>query len=146
MTRSNKPLSPNDPYNRHGTRHKTPDRKSGSKITGITLAALAAAAVAAAGLYLIDVDQTQEARLPNVDLQVTDGQMPKFDAELADVNVSERKVDVEVPSVDIETEIKTIEVKVPVGVKTNTETESVTVPTINIERPEEDDPADNPTD
>jgi hypothetical protein len=87
MTPSNKPLNSNDPYNRHGTRHETQKENSAGKTVGIAFAAVAIAAVAAAGLYLIDVDQTQEARLPNVDK----------------------------------------------------------VPTLNIERPETDDPANNPT-
>lgn len=140
MTRSNDPLNSNDPYNRHGTRHSKPQDNSGKKVVAIALGAVAIAAIGAAGLYLVDVDQTQEARLPSVDVQMTEGQMPEFDAEVADVNLSMEEVEVEVPVMDVKTETKTIEIDVPVDVTTGTDTETVTVPNVNIERPEIDSP------
>jgi len=146
MAHSDKPLNPNDPYNRHGTRHETPEKNSTGKAVGIAVAALAVAAVAAAGIYFVDLDQTQEARLPNVDVKVTEGQLPKFDVEVADVSVGTKSVDVEVPTMNVQTETRTIEVEVPVDVDAGTETETVEVPTINIERPKTDNPANNPTD
>lgn len=140
MTRSNKPLNSNDPYNRHGTRHTRSNDSNGGKIVGIAVGAVAIAAIAAAGLYLVDVDQTQEARLPNVDVQVSEGQMPRFDAEVADVNLATKEVEVDVPKMDVETETKTIEVEVPVDINADVETETVTVPTVDIERPTIDSP------
>ena len=35
MTRSNKPLNTNDPYNRHGTRHQTQEKSGAGKVVGI---------------------------------------------------------------------------------------------------------------
>lgn len=115
-------------------------KKTGLIIGGI----VAVAVVGAAALYLVDVDQTKEARLPDVDVQVEEGQMPAFDVDVADVSVGSKDVDVKVPTVGVET--KTIEVEVPVDVDAGTSTETLSVPTIDVERPEEDDPADNPTD
>lgn len=124
------------------TNYNTNETSAGKK-TGLIIGGIVAvAAVGAAALYLVDVDQTQEARLPNVDVQVTEGQMPKFDAEVADVNVGTKDVDVDVPTMEVET--KTIEIEVPVDVDASTETETLSVPTIDIERPDEDDPANNP--
>lgn len=144
MTQSNKQVNPNDPYNRHGDRHKTTESSSSGKILGIALGAIAIAAIAAAGLYLVDVDQTKEARLPDVDVKVTEGQMPAFDVDVADVNVGTKNVEVEVPTMGVETETKTIEIEVPVDVNAGTTTETVEVPTLSIERPNVDNPADNP--
>lgn len=120
-------------------------KKSGGKIAGILLGTVAIAAIAAAGLYLIDVDQTKEARLPAVEMDVTEGQMPEFDVDVADVSVESKEVDVKVPTMDVETETKTIEVEVPVDVDAGTKTETIDVPTLDIDRPEKDNPADNPT-
>lgn len=113
------------------------------KRTGLILGGVVAVAVVgAAALYLIDVDQTQEARLPDVDVQVEQGQLPEFDVDVAEVSIGEKDVVVEVPTMDVET--KTIEVEVPVDVDADMTTETLSVPTIDIERPEKDDPADNP--
>ena len=75
---------------------------------GIVIAAL----LVLGGVYMIDVDQTQEARLPDVDVSVEGGQLPEFDAEVGSVEITEEKVDVTVPNVDVDvsTETKTVEV------------------------------------
>lgn len=143
MTQSNKNLNPNDPYNRHGTRHERTEKSGAGKAAGIAFGAVLIAGVAAAGLYLIDLDQTKEARLPSVDVEVTEGQMPAFDVEVADVTLGTKDVQVEVPTVGVETETKTIEVEVPVDVETGTTVETVEVPTLDIKRPDIDNPADN---
>ncbi|MGJ8560339.1 MAG: hypothetical protein ACSHX3_08895 [Litorimonas sp.] len=116
--------------------------KSGLKVTTIVIGAVAIAAVLVAGLYLVDLDQTKEARLPNVDVQVTDGQLPEFDVDVADVSIGSRDVEVDMPTVGVET--KTIEVEVPVGVDAGTTKETIKMPTIDVDRPDEDDPADQP--
>lgn len=138
--------NPNDPYNRHGDRHERNDTSAGKKGAGLVIGALLIAGVAAAGIYLVDLDQTKEARLPSVDVKVTEGQMPAYDVEVADVSIEQEAVDVEVPTMDVQTETKTIEVEVPVDVDAGTKTKTMTVPTLNIEKPEEDNPANNPTD
>ncbi|WP_371395330.1 hypothetical protein [Fretibacter rubidus] len=134
--------NPNDPYNRHGRRHGNDENESGSgkKIAGFALGAVLIAGIAAAGLYLVDVDQTQEARLPDVNVSVEKGQMPAFDVDVADVSVTQEEVEVEVPTMGVETETRTIEVEVPVDVETGSTTETITVPTLNIERPTVDSP------
>ncbi len=53
----------------------------------------------AIGLAACDVDQTKEGDLPEVD--VKGGQMPEFDVETADVDVTTKKTTVEVPDVDV---------------------------------------------
>lgn len=126
----------------HNTVHTESSAKSGLKATTIIIGAVAIAGVIVAGLYLVDLDQTQEARLPDVDVQVSEGQMPKFDVDVADVKVGSREVEVEVPTVGVET--KTIEIEVPVDVDGGTTTETVSVPTIDIDKPAEDNPADEP--
>lgn len=143
MTNTNEKFRSNDPYNRHGSRHQTDNKSSGGKVAGIALGAVAVAAVAAAGLYLIDLDQTQEARLPAVDVDFVEGQMPAYDIEVADVSLETETMDIEVPTMNVETETKTIEVEVPVDVDAGVTTETIDVPTLNIERPEIDNPADN---
>ncbi|AUC53441.1 MAG: hypothetical protein ACU0CC_16195 [Sagittula sp.] len=67
--------------------------------TGAILAAVVAVIAIAFGIYMIDVDQTQEAKLPEV--SVEGGQMPEFDAEVGDVDVTEEEVTVTVPKVEV---------------------------------------------
>ncbi|MGR3761900.1 hypothetical protein ACUXV3_17475 [Roseobacteraceae bacterium NS-SX3] len=75
--------------------------------------ALGVAAVVAIGaaVYMIDIDQTEEARLPDVDVSVEGGNLPKFDAEVGSVEVTEETATVPVPDVDVE--MKEAEVKLP---------------------------------
>lgn len=82
---------------------------------------VAAIAAIAFAVFMVDVDQTQEAALPDVDIDVEGGQLPEFDAEVGSISVGETDVEVEVPDVEI-----------------TTNTETVTVPTLNIEAPEDD--------
>lgn len=74
MTQPNKKFNPNDPYNRHGTRHETRSESGAGKVIGIVFAAIAIAAIGAAALYLMNSDKTKEARLPSV--EVTKVQIP----------------------------------------------------------------------
>ncbi|MCK0149524.1 hypothetical protein MWU54_05785 [Marivita sp. S6314] len=66
---------------------------------GIAIAAVIAAIAVAFGVYMIDIDQTQQAELPEVNIE--GGQLPEFDAEMGDVTVTEEEVTVTVPSVEI---------------------------------------------
>ena len=52
------------------------------------------------GLAACDVDQTEEAELPEVDVE--GGNMPEFDVETADVDVGTEEVTVDVPTVDVD--------------------------------------------
>ena len=80
------------------------------KTTAIVSAAVLAIVVIAAGVYMIDIDQTQEARLPDVDVSVEGGQAPKFEANVGSIDVTQEEVTVEVPEVDVTMEEKTITV------------------------------------
>ena len=69
--------------------------------TGAIIAAVVAVIAIGFGVYMIDVDQMQEARLPDVDVQVEGGQMPEFDAEVGSVDVVEEEVTVTVPKLEV---------------------------------------------
>lgn len=57
---------------------------------------------AALGLAACDVDQTEEAELPDVDVSAEGGNLPEFDVEAADVELGTEETTVEVPTLDIE--------------------------------------------
>lgn len=56
------------------------------------------------------VTQTEEGKMPDVDVKVDDGKMPKYDVDTADVEVKTKETTVNVPEVDVKTEKKKIEV------------------------------------
>lgn len=120
----------------------TYNENSGKKVGAWIAGGIALLAIGAAALYLVDVDQTREAQLPTVDVDVSadSGQMPKFDVDVADVSVGSKQVGVDVPNVDVET--KTIEVEVPV-VEGNMKEKEFSIPTIEVDKPAEDNPANN---
>ncbi|QXT39113.1 hypothetical protein [Gymnodinialimonas ceratoperidinii] len=60
--------------------------------TGTILAIAIAAIVLVAGIYMIDIDQTEEAALPEV--TVDGGNLPEFDAEVGEVEITEETVTV----------------------------------------------------
>lgn len=53
----------------------------------------------ALGLAACDVDQTKEGKMPEV--KVTEGEMPKYDVQAADVDVGTKETTVTVPTVDV---------------------------------------------
>lgn len=56
---------------------------------------------AASGLAACDVDQTQNAQLPDVDVNVSGGQAPEFNVTGPEVNVGMENRTVQVPDVDV---------------------------------------------
>ena len=84
------------------------------KTSYIITAAAVVAVVAAGTFYFVDVDQTQEAKLPNIDVTVEGGQAPDYEVNTGSIDVGTAERTVTVPKV------------------TTTEKE-VTVPTITIE-------------
>lgn len=89
--------------------------------TGSAIAlGLVAAAAVGFGVYMVDIDQTEEAALPNVDVTVEGGNLPEFDAEVGSVALTEEEATIEVPNVEV-----------------TMEEEQVTVPGIQITPPEE---------
>ena len=86
-------------------------RKDFKMKTAMTVVgAVAIVALAVFGFYMVDIDQTQEARLPNVDVTVEGGQMPAFDAEVGSVQLTEEEVTVKVPDVEVTMEEERITV------------------------------------
>lgn len=59
------------------------------------------AAVSGLGLSACDVDQTKNAQLPDVDLNVTGGQAPEFNVTGPEVSVGMENKTVQVPDVDV---------------------------------------------
>jgi hypothetical protein len=53
------------------------------------------------GMVGCRVHQTQEGKMPDVDVKVKEGQMPKYDVDTAKVDVTKKKVQVEVPEVHV---------------------------------------------
>lgn len=70
-----------------------------------------------------DVEQTREARAPDVDVDVQGGQAPAYDVDAPDVDVNAKEKVVTVPDVDVNTEKKT-----------------VTVPDVDVKRADAEDP------
>ncbi len=71
-----------------------------------------------------EVKKTQDAKAPDVDVSVKEGQMPKYDVDAADVKVGTKEAEVTVP-------------------KVTTEKEKVTVPDVDVNMPGET-PTPNP--
>lgn len=69
---------------------------------GTIVGIVALVALVAFGFYFFDVEQTEEARLPDVDVSVEGGNLPEFNAEAGDVEVGSKEVTVTVPTVDVE--------------------------------------------
>ena len=55
--------------------------------TTSVIAVIVAAIAIGFGVYMIDIDQTEEGSLPDVDVSVDGGNMPEFDADVGDVEV-----------------------------------------------------------
>ena len=88
------------------------------------IALLALAVIAVGAYYFVDVDITKEARLPDVDVQVSGGQLPEAEVKTGSIEVKEDTATVKVPDVDVkmvdkDIKIPTIDVKGPEETKTN---------------------------
>jgi ketosteroid isomerase-like protein len=75
------------------------------------ITASTAAAALMLGLGACDVEQTREAKLPEVD--VRGGQAPAYDVDTADVDVRSERREVTVPDVDVDVKTEKREVTVP---------------------------------
>lgn len=70
--------------------------------TASVLAVIVAAVAIGFGTYMVDINQTEEASLPDVDVTVEEGNMPEFNAEVGDIETGTEEITLEVPTVDIE--------------------------------------------
>ncbi len=50
-----------------------------------------------------DVDQTKEGELPDVDVNVSEGQLPEFNVQGPDVDVGTKNETIQVPTIDVDT-------------------------------------------
>lgn len=58
--------------------------------------------LAAAALTACDVDKTQDGELPSVDVEVEgEAKLPKYDVDAPDVDIKKKKVEVEVPTIEV---------------------------------------------
>lgn len=76
---------------------------SNGKVIGAVLGVAAVAVIAYGAFYFVDVEQTQEARMPTVDIEVEGGQAPEFDVETGSVDIGTTTETIEVPDVEITT-------------------------------------------
>lgn len=83
----------------------------------ILIGAVIIVAIGLFAFYMLDIDQTKEARLP--DVEVEGGQAPEYDVDTGSVEVTEEETNVPVPEVTVEEE-------------------TVTVPGLEVEPPEPD--------
>lgn len=92
------------------------------KKTALILGGVVVVLGLAAASYMVDIDQTEEASLPDVDVSVEGGNLPEFEAEVGSVSVTEETATVPVPDVDV-----------------SVDQAEVTVPGIEITPPEDED-------
>ncbi len=71
------------------------------KIASIIAVVVAAVAIGF-GVYMVDIDQTQEASLPDVDLSVEGGNLPEFSADVGDIETGTETITMEVPTIEFE--------------------------------------------
>lgn len=68
--------------------------------TGAIIAGVVLVIAVAFGIYMVDIDQTEDGSLPTVSIE--GGSMPEYDTEVGDIEVGEEDVTVTVPTVDVE--------------------------------------------
>jgi hypothetical protein len=80
----------------------------------LAIAALVLLVLFATGI--LDVNQTKDAKLPDVNVSASGGQAPAFDVDAKEVVVGTTETNVSVPEVDVKSKETTVDVPV-VGVK-----------------------------
>ena len=108
------------------------------------------AALVAVIAWAVDVDISGDAELPEVTADVTGGEMPEVnvtgDFEMPDVDadVSGGEMpDVDVDTIDVEVREERATMEVPTDINVETEEETFTYPTVDVESPEEDTQAED---
>ena len=66
---------------------------------GAIIGAVVVAAAIGFGIYMVDIDQTQETVMPEIEIE--GGQLPEFNADVGEISVTEETVTVTVPQVNI---------------------------------------------
>lgn len=70
--------------------------------TGFIFAAIVAVAALAFGIYMVDIEQTEETILPKIDVTVEGGNAPEFDAQIGDIETGTEEVTISVPTIDFQ--------------------------------------------
>ena len=78
------------------------------KTSHIITAVAVAVVIGAGAYYFVDIDQTQEAKLPNVDVTVEGGQAPDFDVNTGSIGVGSTEKTVTTPKIILEQEEVTV--------------------------------------
>ncbi|WP_342069837.1 hypothetical protein [Yoonia algicola] len=52
---------------------------------------------------MIDMDQNQEFSLPDMEMSVEGGNLPKFNAEVGDIETGKEQVAMDVPKIELQT-------------------------------------------
>ena len=55
------------------------------------------------GLSACDVKKTQEGKLPDVEVDVKDGQVPKYDVDAGDIDIKTEEKVITVPTIEYDT-------------------------------------------
>lgn len=76
------------------------------KTSNAVLTGLAVAVIVAGLAWAIDVDVSGETKLPNVDVDMTEGELPEVDAEMVDVDVRKEEKTVTIPYPDVDVQHK----------------------------------------
>lgn len=71
------------------------------KVSAVIAAVVAVIAIGF-GVYMVDIDQTEEGSMPDVDIAVEGGNMPEFDAEVGDIETGTEEVTLDVPTIEFE--------------------------------------------
>jgi hypothetical protein len=91
----------------------------------IAIIVIVALVIGAFALGLVNIDQVRGAKVPNIAVEASGGQVPVFDIDTAKIDVGSKKQSVEVPTVDVG----------------STKTE-IDVPTISVDRVDNPDAKD----
>ena len=91
-----------------------------SRTVLIILALAALVLLVLLGTGVLNVNQTKEAKLPDVDVSAEGGQAPAFDVDAKEVVVGTTETNVTVPDVDVDSKETQVDVPV-VGVKDDKE-------------------------
>lgn len=86
--------------NRDGRTVET--RRSSSPAWLLALLVIVGLVVAAFALGLVNIDQVQDAKLPDVKVETSGGQAPTFDVDTAKIDVGTKTETIEVPTVNVE--------------------------------------------
>jgi hypothetical protein len=93
--------------NLHENGRRRPDMKWRAILLAISLVA------GLVSMTACTVKQTEEGKMPDVDVNVEDGNLPKYDVDAPDVDVNIEREEVKVPDVDVDVDMEKKEIPLP---------------------------------